>query len=210
VLAVPSPASAFPPLPTPAKCNNAPFSHVSHAHASWPVVLFQSMSLDHCQPWLLFHIIHLELQNQATDVDSPLIRRHCGCNLVERSFPPSSAIHPVPSLLGVQRSGPLRVTCATLASSAEWTAEDGRRSGLLTRRNELLRVILLLGRRLRESSKSSNNTPNHEDQRHDGPDDTPALRGTTISLRKDASIRLIYFAKDKVVTLFQSARFSIQ
>jgi hypothetical protein len=47
--------------------------------------------------------------------------------------------------------------------------------GPLTSRNKLLRVVLLLRRTLREGRKSRNNTPNHEDQADNRPNDAPAL-----------------------------------
>ena len=52
-----------------------------------------------------------------------------------------------------------------------------------------------------ESGDTSNNASDHEEERNDGPDDSPALRGAAISLGEDACIRAVYFAKNEVVAL---------
>jgi hypothetical protein len=51
------------------------------------------------------------------------------------------------------------------------------------------------------SGDASNNASDHEEKRNDGPDESPALRGASISLCKDTCIRAVYFAKNEIVTL---------
>ena len=72
----------------------------------------------------------------------------------------------------------------------------------LSRRDELLRVCLLLAKRLVECSYAANDADSHENQGNNRPDDTPASRRATVSLRKDAGIRSIHLAKDQIVTLY--------
>ena len=52
-----------------------------------------------------------------------------------------------------------------------------------------------------ESGDTSNNASDHEEKRNDGPDDSPALRGASISPSEDACVRAVYFAKNEIVTL---------
>ena len=64
-------------------------------------------------------------------------------------------------------------------------------------------VILLLGERLGKSGYPSYNTDCHKNERNNGPNNTPALRGTSIFLGKNAGVGGIYFAEDKIVALFK-------
>lgn len=65
----------------------------------------------------------------------------------------------------------------------------------------MLRVFLLLAEGLGECSDSANDSDSHEGKRDDGPDDTPALRRSSIFLGEYASVRTVDFAKDKIVAL---------
>lgn len=67
------------------------------------------------------------------------------------------------------------------------------------RRNEIFRVVLLLLEALLECRKSSDDPANHEHQADQGPNDTPALRRTPVTLRKHAGIGRIYFSQNKII-----------
>lgn len=69
-------------------------------------------------------------------------------------------------------------------------------------RDEPLRIILLLTKRLRERRDTRNDGDDHESQRDDGPDDAPALRGAAVALGEDACVGGVDFAEDEVVALF--------
>ena len=58
----------------------------------------------------------------------------------------------------------------------------------------MLRVILLLTEALRESRNTTDNTDGHKAQADDGPNDTPALRGASISLSENTGIGTVDFA----------------
>lgn len=68
--------------------------------------------------------------------------------------------------------------------------------------NETLRVFLLLAEGLGECSDSTNDSDSHECKRDDGPDDTPALRRSSVFLGEHASIRTVDFAEDEIVALY--------
>ena len=70
--------------------------------------------------------------------------------------------------------------------------------------NEFLRVVLLLATRLVESGDTGDDASDHEEKRNDGPDDSPALRGASISPGEDACIRAVYLAKNEIVTLLSA------
>jgi hypothetical protein len=65
----------------------------------------------------------------------------------------------------------------------------------------MLRVLLLLSKALREGCDSANNADRHEAQADDRPNDTPALRGSSVLLSKNAGVRAVYFAQDEIVAL---------
>ena len=66
----------------------------------------------------------------------------------------------------------------------------------------------MLGERFGESCNTGDDSSNHEDERDDGPDDTPALRGASIALGEDAGIGFVDFSQDEIVTLFVVSRWS--
>lgn len=66
----------------------------------------------------------------------------------------------------------------------------------------MLRILLLLAERLTERSNRSNDSDCNERKGNKRPDNTPALRGSSVSLSELASIGGVDFAKDKVVTLY--------
>jgi hypothetical protein len=68
-------------------------------------------------------------------------------------------------------------------------------------RDEMLGVLLLLSKALREGCDSANDADRHEAQADDGPNDTPALRGSSVSLSEDAGVRAVYFAQNKIIAL---------
>lgn len=61
-------------------------------------------------------------------------------------------------------------------------------------RNEMLRVILLLTKALRKSGDTTDDTDGHKAQADDGPNNTPALGGASISLGEDTGVGTIHFA----------------
>lgn len=65
----------------------------------------------------------------------------------------------------------------------------------------MLRILLLLAERLTERSNRSNDSDRNERKGNKRPDNTPALRGSSVSLSELASIGGVDFAKDKVVAL---------
>lgn len=75
------------------------------------------------------------------------------------------------------------------------TKDDGRLGG-----NEVLSIFALLFKGLRESSQADNNSNSHETNGDDGPDDTPAARGTAIALGEDTGVGRVDLAEDQIVT----------
>lgn len=65
----------------------------------------------------------------------------------------------------------------------------------------MLRILLLLTERLPERSNGSNDRDRNEGKRNERPDNTPALRRSSVSLSELASIGRVDFAKNKVVAL---------
>jgi hypothetical protein len=55
-----------------------------------------------------------------------------------------------------------------------------------------------------ESGYPSNDGGDHKKERNDGPDNSPAVRRTSIFASKDACIRAVHFAKDEIITLFRN------
>jgi hypothetical protein len=72
--------------------------------------------------------------------------------------------------------------------------------------DKVLRVILLLASRLRKCSNPSQDASDHEEKRYDGPNDTPALGRSPVSLRKDAGVGAVYFAEDEIITLLDISK----
>ena len=68
-------------------------------------------------------------------------------------------------------------------------------------RDEFLRILLLLTPRLRESCDPGNDRDDHQRERYKGPNDTPAMRRSSILFCKYARIGAIDFAEDEVVAL---------
>jgi hypothetical protein len=66
-------------------------------------------------------------------------------------------------------------------------------------RNEVLRIILLLLEALLERCQTRKNTTDHEEKGDERPDDAPALRRASITLREDASIGRVDFSQNQIV-----------
>lgn len=66
----------------------------------------------------------------------------------------------------------------------------------------MLRILLLLTERLPERSNRSNDRDRNEREGDQRPDNTPALRRSSVSLSELASIGCVDFAEDKVVALY--------
>lgn len=69
----------------------------------------------------------------------------------------------------------------------------------------MLGLLLLLAERLGKRRNGSHNANSHEPQGNKGPNDAPAARRATISLREDTRIGGIDFAENEIVTLFTLA-----
>lgn len=67
--------------------------------------------------------------------------------------------------------------------------------------DEFLRLILLVAERLWERGNPRDDAGDHEEERDDGPDDAPALRGAAVPLCEDAGVGTVHFAKDEIVAL---------
>lgn len=68
----------------------------------------------------------------------------------------------------------------------------------------MLRILLLLTERLTERSNGSNDRDRNERKRNERPDNTPALRRSSVSLSELASIGCVDFAENKVVALYNT------